>query len=259
MHAPASSASVQPVAQTLRFLLAALWLLAPSGWLSGPAGAGGTEAFIQRIGEARTLFRLTVTSLREGRADEAGQQLGQLTAHWTQTVQTFRDRPPAIFARIGFFPEMLDGSVARLARASEALAQGRAETALEELSPIRQEWIRIRRAAGLYGLAECLDEATAALDAFLAMRRTPPDLSRAETRGEVIARAAVYRFALRRCDAFAAQDMMAEPDYQRRVDGIMAALDVVDSALRLRDPALLDRVLTDLRTFDLQLSHRHGG
>lgn len=259
MHAPASSASVRPVVQTVRILLAALWLLAPSGWLCGPAAAGATETFIQRIGEARTLYRLTVKSLREGRADEAGQHLTLLTSHWSETVQSYRDRPPAIFGRIGFFAEMLDGSVARLGRAGEALAQGRPEAALEELSPIRQEWIRMRRAAGLYGLSECLDEATAALDAFLSVRRTPPDLGRAETRGEVIARAAVYRFALRRCDAFAAQDMLVEHDYQRRVDGIMAALDVVDSALRLRDPTLLDRVLTDLRTFDLQLSQRHGG
>ena len=45
----------------------------------------------------------------------------------------------------------------------------------------------------------------------------------------------------------------------RQAEAIGAALDVIDSAIRLRDPALLDRVLTDLKTFDAQLTQRFGG
>lgn len=259
MHNPPASARLRRVPGPARILLLVLALAVQTGLGGRSALAIDTETFIARVAEARTLYRLTVAGLREGRADEATRTLDQLSVHWQETVRQFRDSPPAIFTRAPLFAETLDGTLARLGRVGEVLGQGRADTALEELLPLRQDWIRMRRAAGLYGLVECLDEATAALDSFNTVRRTPPDLGRAETRGEVIARAAVYRFALRRCDAFASQDMIAEGDYQRRVDAIMAALDVVDSALRLRDPALLDRVLTDLRGFDLQLSQRYGG
>lgn len=259
MHKPSASASLRRVSAPARILLLVLSLAVLTGLGGRSSLAIDTETFIARIAEARTLHRLTAAGLREGRADEAARALEQLSLHWQETVRLFRDSPPAIFTRTPLFAETLDGTLARLGRAGEALAQGRAEAALEELTPLRQDWIRMRRAAGLYGLVECLDEASAALDQFNTVRRTPPDLGRAEMRGEVIARAAVYRYALRRCDGFASQDMIAEGDYQRRVEAIMAALDVVDSALRLRDPGLLDRVLTDLRGFDLQLSQRYGG
>ncbi|WP_439574975.1 hypothetical protein [Phreatobacter sp.] len=259
MHKTSGSASVRRVSGPVRLLLVLLTLAGLTGAGGRVAFSSETEAFIARVAEARTLFRITVTNLREGRTDDAVRSLEQLSVHWQETVRNFRDNPPAIFTRTALFAETLDGTIARLSRAAEGLSQGRTDAALDELGPLRQDWIGMRRAAGLYGLVECLDEATAALDSFVTVRRTPPDLARAETRGEVIARAAVYRFALRRCDAFASQDMVAEGDYQRRVEAIMAALDVVDTALRLRDPGLLDRVLTDLKGFDLQLSQRYGG
>ena len=99
-------------------------------------------------------------------------------------------------------------------------------------------------------------------EAFVAEGATvyATDLDKAKLEG--IARAKKMKLDVRSTkavEAFAAQDIGTDPDYRRQADGIAAALDVVDSALRLRDGALLDRVLTDLKTFDTQLSQRFGG
>ncbi len=223
------------------------------------AAAHAADGFLARTREAQALYRTTTVALRAGRTDEAQATLRRLFDLWTEATARVRTLPPGATPRMAMLPEMMEGGAARLRQAAEAIGQGRADAALETLSPLKREWITMRRAAGLYGLVECLDEASEALDYFHGMRRNPQDLGRPETRGDVIARAAVYRFALKRCDAFAAQDLGADAEYRRQSDSIAAALDVVDSALRLRDAALLDRVLADLKTFDTQLSQRYGG
>ncbi|QCI68178.1 hypothetical protein [Phreatobacter stygius] len=238
----------------LAILLAAASLGAVDGGLCAKTGS-----FISKLTEAQSLFRATTTSLRAGRTEEADASLRRLTALWTEATIAYRADPPALFARVNMFPEVLEGAGARLKRASDALSENRAEAALEELLPLRREWIMLRKSAGLYGLVECLDESSDALDAFMVMKRTPPDMTRAEARGDVLAKAAVYRWALRRCDAYAATEVITDAEYRRLADPIVAGLDVVATAVRLRDAALLERILVDLKTFDTQLSQRFGG
>lgn len=258
MHRQVASVMVRAVKALVRIiflvaLTAAAW--APAG---GPARAGA-GTFLAKLGEAQALYRSTTTSLRAGQAEEAHASLKRLIALWTEAAAAYRNDPPAMFARVNMFPEVLDGTGARLKRAGDALAENRVEAALEELAPLRREWIMVRKAAGLYGLVECLDEATDALDAFVALKRTPPDMTRGEARSDIVAKAAVYRWALKRCDLYAASDVATETEYRRLADPIVAGLDVVATAVRLRDAALLDRILGDLKTFDTQLSQRFGG
>lgn len=223
------------------------------------AHARTTGAFIRGLTEAQILYRATTISLRNGRAEEAETSLKALIALWDETTATTAADPPAIAARINLFNEMMEGGRARLRRAAEVLSQGRQDSALEELAPLKREWIGMRRSIGLYGLVECLDESSEALENLAALRKPSTDMARGENRAEIIARSAIYRFALRRCEAFAALDPAGDAEFRRRSEAIAAAIDVIDSALRLRDPALLDRVLGDLKTFDAQLSQRFGG
>ncbi|KAF0122513.1 MAG: hypothetical protein FD152_3540 [Xanthobacteraceae bacterium] len=218
-----------------------------------------THALLYGLTEAQFLYRATTTSLRNGRADEAEASLRALITLWDQTTAASIADPPPLAARINLFAEMMEGGRARLRRAAEALAQGRQDTALEELAPLKREWIGMRRSVGLYGLVECLDESSEALEALVALRRPSTDMARGESRAEIVARSAVYRFALKRCEPFAGLDPAGNGEFRRGSDAIGAAIDVIDSALRLRDPALLDRVLGDLKTFDAQLSQRFGG
>lgn len=259
MRDECGSARMHPVNRRLLRLfpsgLAAALMLIAAGSMPTHAGDG----FLARIGEAQALYRATTVALRANRAEEAQASLKRLADLWTAASARVPGLPPGATPRVPMLAEMMDGGAARLKQASEAVAQGRGDAALETLAPLKREWITLRRAAGLYGLVECLDEASEALDYFHAMRRNPQDLARPETRGDVIARAAVYRFALKRCEPFATLDLGIDADYRRQADSIAAALDVVDSALRLRDAALLDRVLADLKTFDTQLSQRYGG
>lgn len=225
--------------------------------LAGPALAA--DRLMTGLGEAQALYRSTTVALRAGRADEAQASLKRLIDAWSEAAASLRADPPPAAARITMLAEIMDGGTVRLRRASEALGQRRGEAALGELEPLKREWILLRRSAGLYGLVECLDEASDAHEALQALRRTPPDLAKPETRTDIITKSAIYRYALRRCEPYAAQDLGADPDYRRQVDSIGAALDVIDAALRLRDPALFERVLTDLKGFDTQLSQRYGG
>lgn len=223
------------------------------------AEARTTAVLVRGLTQAQFLYRSATMSLRAGRADEAETALKALIALWDETAAVTATDPPRIAERISLFAEVMEGGRARLRRAAEVLAQGRQDSALDELSPLKREWIGLRRSLGLYGLVECLDESSEAAEALMTHRRQPADLARGETRGDIIAKAAVYRFALRRCEPFAALDPVGNGEFRRQAEAIGAAIDVIDSALRLRDPALLERVLGDLRTFDTQLSQRFGG
>jgi hypothetical protein len=227
--------------------------------LATAAEARTTDRLVRGLTEAQALYRSTTTSLRANRPAEAEAALKALVALWDETATATIAAPPPMASRVNLFAEQMEGGRARLKRAAEALSQGRADGALEELAPLKRDWITLKLSLGLYGLVECLDESAQALDALLAHKRQAPDLTRAEARVDIIARAAVYRYALRRCEAFAAVDIMGDGDFRRQSEAIGAALDVIDSAIRLRDPALLDRVLTDLKTFDAQLTQRFGG
>jgi len=224
-----------------------------------PGRARTTHAFLHGLTEAQFLYRATTMSLRNGRLDAAEASLKALISLWDETTAVSIADPPPLAARINLFAEMMEGGRARLRRAADALAQGRQDTALEELAPLKREWIGMRRSVGLYGLVECLEESTEALQALAALRQPSTDMARGESRAEIIARSAVYRFALKRCETFAALDPAGNGEFRRGSEAIAAAIDVIDSALRLRDLALLDRVLGDLRTFDTQLSQRFGG
>lgn len=237
--------------------MAAVWLLLAG--LGLPAPAAAADLMLRGLTEAQLLYRTATFSLRQGRPQEAQASLKALAALWGETMVASAADPPAPARHIALYAELVEGSRLRIERAGEALRHGRAETALEELAPLKREWIAIRRATGLYGLVECLDEADEALDGLLRLKRQPPDMNSTDARTEVAARTAVYRFALRRCDGFAAHDPAGNGEFRRQADAIAATLDVVDSALRLRDAALLERVLADLRAFNAQLSQRFGG
>ncbi|WP_146144752.1 hypothetical protein [Phreatobacter cathodiphilus] len=239
-------------------LLAALVALCLAAFATC-AEARTTAVLVQGLTQAQVLYRAATTSLRNGRAEEAEAALKALIALWDETAAATTADPPPVTSRISLFAEVMEGGRARLRRAAEVLAQGRQDSALEELSPLKREWIGLRRSIGLYGLVECLDESSEAAEALMVHRRQPADLTRGETRGDIIAKAAVYRFALRRCEPFAALDPAGNGEFRRQAEAIGAAIDVIDSALRLRDPALLERVLGDLKTFDTQLSQRFGG
>lgn len=250
---------VRPVTRCNRSrLLSALVALCLAA-LATCAEARTTAILVQGLNQAQVLYRTATTSLRNGRTEEAEAALKALIALWDETAAATTADPPPVTSRISLFAEVMEGGRARLRRAAEVLAQGRQDSALEELSPLKREWIGLRRSIGLYGLVECLDESSEAAEALMVHRRQPADLTRGETRGDIIARAAVYRFALRRCEPFAALDPAGNGEFRRQAEAIGAAVDVIDSALRLRDPALLERVLGDLRTFDTQLSQRFGG
>lgn len=237
--------------------LAPLLLAAAS--LAPTAEARTTGALVRGVTDAQVLYRSTTVNLRAGRPAEAEASLKTLVALWDETAAAILADPPPLAQRINLFAEQMEGSRARLKRAADALSQGRADGALDELAPLKRDWITLRLGLGLYGLVECLDESNQALDALMTHKRQAPDLTRAEARVDIIARTAVYRYALRRCESFAASDPLGDGDFRRQAEAIGAALDVIDSAIRLRDPALLDRVLTDLKTFDTQLTQRFGG
>lgn len=234
-------------------------LLLGGACLASSVDARTSGTLLRGLSEAQALYRSTTVNLRAGRAVEAEASLRALVALWDETTAAALADPPLLAQRISLFAEQIEGGRARLRRAAEALSQGRADGALDELAPLKRDWITLRLGLGLYGLVECLDESSQALDALMTHKRQAPDLTRTEARVDIIARAAVYRYALRRCEGFAAIDPLGDIDFRRQAEAIGAALDVIDSAIRLRDPTLLDRVLTDLKTFDTQLTQRFGG
>jgi len=124
--------------------------------------------------------------------------------------------------------------------------------------PIRAALSQMRRTSGIFVLADCVLDASTALDAFYAYRDNPPDLSKSETRFDVASKSAAYRQELTRCEGMTPGQVRADPQFSRLIEGAYAGLDLVQKAINTRDIDMLTRILNELRSFDNMLTSRFG-
>ncbi|MEH3116279.1 MAG: hypothetical protein PGN25_01270 [Methylorubrum populi] len=85
-----------------------------------------------------------------------------------------------------------------------------------------------------------------------------PGLDDAAERAEIESAASRVAAAVNRCDAEAGEAVRSDPEFRRLADGMAASLAKVASAVAARDPALLHRLLIELRAFERLLAFRYG-
>ena len=70
--------------------------------------------------------------------------------------------------------------------------------------------------------------------------------------------ATAYTKTMDRCDGIASPDIRGNPEFRRLVDGARSGLGFIPKAIETRDTNLLQRVLSELRSFDNLLAFRFG-
>lgn len=236
---------------------AATFALAVIGW-AGAAAAGDLADFNAAVEVAAAHNRVTLGYLRTGNTDLAAVELERLRAAWAQVNQRFAGKRPDAFEGNPLYVVAFTDIAMRLVTADMMLNSGRGDSARAALGAIRDDLYNLRKSAGVVVLADCVREANAAMDALMVYDDKALDWTKSATRFGIASKAAVYNYALDRCDGLAGEALRKSPELRRLVDGAKAGLALIPKAIATRDSDLLHRILIELRSFDNLLAFRYG-
>ncbi len=202
--------------------------------------------------------RVAIGYLRAGNRDLAAVELERLRAAWAKVNERFAGKRPDAFAGNPLYGTVFTDIAARLVTADLMLDSGRPDAARAALAAIRDDLYNLRRSAGVAVLADCVRDANRAMDALMAYNRPALDWTKAETRFDIVAKAAIYGHELERCDSMADSATRSSPEFRRLIDGAKASLALIPQTIQARDADRLHRILIELRSFDNLLAFRYG-
>jgi hypothetical protein len=220
--------------------------------------AGELAEFNAAVEQASAHYRTALHQLSSGDAEHSLAEVGHLRKHWAALVDRFGEKRPDAFDANESYATVLTGVGKRIATALTLISARRLEPARTALAPIRVELSQMRRASGVMVLADCILDANAAMDALAIYKDKPPDWSKPETRFDNAAKATIYGHELKDCQDLASNDVRADPHFQKLIDGALAGVALVPTAIATRDSDLFARILSELRAFDRQLALRYG-
>jgi hypothetical protein len=223
----------------------------------GRSSAGELADFNAAVEHASVPYRLALDQLSGGDGNAALSDVERMRVEWSSIVERFAARPPDAFDGNELYAATLADVATRITAAQTMIKTRRLDPARTTLAAIRVELSQMRRASGLFVLADCILAATTALEP-LAAYKDKADWSKSETRFDVAAKATIYMHELERCDAMAPPALRADPQFRRPIDGAFAGLALVPTAIKTRDSELLGHIVAELRAFDTQLVSRYG-
>ena len=195
--------------------------------------------------------------LRTGNVDLASLEIDRLRDAWTALSERFGGHRPAAFKDSQLYTTTLLKVSTSLVAADMMLKSGRTDAARASLEGIRADLYDLRKSAGIVVLADCVRDANKIADRLMAYHRSI-DWDNAVQRKDLADGAANYIKTMDRCDAIADPAIRDNPEFRRLVDGARSGLAFIPKAIETRDTGLLQRVLSELRSFDNLLAFRFG-
>ena len=220
--------------------------------------AGDLADFNAAVEAAAAHNRVAIGYLRTGNTDLASLEIDRLREAWSQLTQRFAGKRPDAFDGNPLYATIWTVGSAHLVGADLMLKTGRTDAAAGALDSLRGNLYALRQASGIMVLADCVRDANAAADALLVYDDAALDWSKPETRFAIAARASIYGYLLAGCDGIASEAVRKEPEFRRLIDGALAGLAFIPTAIATRDTGLLHRVFGELRSFDNLLAFRFG-
>jgi hypothetical protein len=224
----------------------------------GAALAGDLANFNEAMEKVASHNRVAIGYLRTGNIDLASLEIDRTRQAWGALQQRFAGRRPDPFEGNRLYGRTFTGVSARLVGAELLLNAGRPDAAMDSLNALRGDFYELRKASGIYVLADCVRDANTAMDALMVYNDRGLDFSKAETVYDIAGKGSIYGHVLERCDGIAGEPIHSEPEFRRLVDGAKASLALIPKAVETRDADLLHRVLIELRSFDNLLAFRFG-
>ncbi|MBS0535740.1 MAG: hypothetical protein JSR72_16925 [Proteobacteria bacterium] len=240
----------------INFARAAILALA-LGLTVGAARADDLADFNAAVERAASHNRVADGYLRTGNTDLASLEIDRLREAWTALTQRFGGHRPAVFKDSELYTTTLLKISTSLVAADMMLNSGRADAARASLEGIRADLYKLRQSAGVVVLADCVRDANAIADKLMVFHRSI-DWDNADQRKALAGGSADYVKTMDRCDALASPAIRDNPEFRRLVDGARAGMAFIPKAIETRDTNLLQRVLSELRSFDNLLAFRFG-
>lgn len=225
---------------------------------SGTAVAGDLADFNAAAEATEAHNRVAIGYLRTGNTDLASIEVDGLRAAWRKLTERFAGKRPDPFDGNDYYVTAMTDIGLRLVTADMMLNSGRADATRTALAGIRDDLYKLRKSAGIAVLADCVRDANAAMDALMIYHKGALDWSKSSTRFDIASKAAVYGYALDRCNGMADDNVRKRPEFRRLIDGAKAGLALVPQAIATRDSNLFRRILIELRSFDNLLAFRFG-
>lgn len=222
------------------------------------ATAGDLSSFNEAIEKVAAHNRVATNYLRTGNADLAAIEIDDMRGAWSKLTKQFGGKTPDAFADNALYSDLLQNTAGKIDQTLGLIDSGDLSGAAKETVDLREKLSAMRRASGLYILADCVLDANKAMDDFFVYKANLPQWSGKGVKADVQSKAAIYGFMLRRCDTMASPAVKSDPEFRRLVDGALNGLSFVPEAVSNEDSGQLYRVLIELRSFDNLLFFRFG-
>ncbi|MBN9600394.1 MAG: hypothetical protein J0G28_12065 [Afipia sp.] len=220
--------------------------------------AGDLSNFNEAIEKVAAHNRVATNYLRTGNADLAAIELDDMRGAWSKLTKRFEGKTPDAFADNALYSDLLQNTAGKIDKTLGLIDSGDLPGAAKETIDFREKLSAMRRASGLYLLADCVLDANKAMDDFFVYKTNLPQWGDKGVKADVQSKAAIYGYLLHRCDAMATPAVKADPEFRRLVDGAHNGLSFVPQAVSNEDSGQLFRVLIELRSFDNLLFFRFG-
>jgi hypothetical protein len=225
---------------------------------AGAARADDLADFNAAVERASAHNRVALGYLRTGNLDLASLEFDRLRAAWGKVSESMAGKRPKIFDGNPLYVTVMTDIATQLVAADMMLNSGRPQVMRQALVSIRDDLYNLRKSAGIVVLADCVRDATTALDALMVYNDEKLDMSKPEIRANIAAKATAYRVVLERCDGTASGAVRQSADFRRLIDGAKNGLEPLPHALETRDANQLHRILIELRSLDNLLAFRFG-
>ncbi|MCW5691353.1 MAG: hypothetical protein KIT48_03230 [Pseudolabrys sp.] len=224
---------------------------------SADDSTGDLADFNAAVERAASHNRVADGYLRTGNTDLASLEIDRLREAWAALTERFGGKRPSAFKDSQLYTTTLLKISTSLVAADMMLQTGRLEAARASLEGIRTDLYKLRQSAGIVVLADCVRDANAIADKLMVYYRAI-DWDNAGQRQALADGAAAYVKTMDRCDGIASPAIRDNPEFRRLVDGARAGMAFIPKAIETRDTNLLQRVLSELRSFDNLLAFRFG-
>ncbi len=222
------------------------------------ATAGDLSNFNEAVEKVAAHNRVATNYLRTGNADLAAIEVDDMRSAWSKLAKQFEGKTPDAFADNALYADLLQSTAVRIDKTLSLIDSGDLPGAAKETVEFREKLSAMRRASGLYILADCVLDANKAMDEFFVYKTTLPQWGDKGVKADVQSKAAIYGYLLRRCEAMATPAVKNDPEFRRLIDGALNGLSFVPQAVSNEDSNQLYRVLIELRSFDNLLFFRFG-
>ncbi len=227
--------------------------------LLGPATLFAGETDFQTAHDnAYPHYREAVFYTRTGNTPVAALALDEFVVKWSALVKAHGDSPPGEYAGDAAWESTLGDILMRAEEGLEALDMDDPEAAREAIGPIRAILGDLRRRNNVATWSDRVDALSTAMDLLARYRKEVRNLEDDAAVAMVREQAALVQALFEKCQADAAPDIAADPEFIRLIDGAAESMGRLLEALETKDPLLLRIGIGELRSYERIMFLRFG-